>query len=33
MLIDPDYLEIAAIRAAALADSRLLEMSQVLPKT
>jgi uncharacterized protein (DUF1330 family) len=32
MLNDPDYQTIAPIRAAALADSRLLEMSQLLPK-
>lgn len=32
MMDDPDYLAIAPIRAAALADSRLLEMSQLLPK-
>ncbi len=28
----PEYLEIAPIRAAALADSRLIEMSQLLPR-
>ena len=33
MFEDPDYLRIAAIRAAALQDSRLVEMSQLLPKT
>jgi uncharacterized protein (DUF1330 family) len=33
MLNDPDYQAIAPIRAAALADSRLLEMSQLLPKS
>jgi uncharacterized protein (DUF1330 family) len=32
MLQDPDYLAIAPMRAAALADSRLVEMSQILPK-
>ena len=32
MFNDPDYLEIAPIRAAALSDSRLIEMSQLLPK-
>ena len=32
MFKDPDYLAIAPIRAAALADSRLVEMSQILPK-
>jgi uncharacterized protein (DUF1330 family) len=32
MLADPDYQAIAPIRAAALADSRLIEMSQLLPK-
>ena len=30
MLADPDYLEIAPIRAAALVDSRLIEMSQLM---
>jgi uncharacterized protein (DUF1330 family) len=32
MLNDPDYQAIAPIRAAALADSRLVEMEQLLPK-
>jgi uncharacterized protein (DUF1330 family) len=32
MFNDPDYLEIAPIRAAALADSRLIEMTQLLPR-
>ena len=32
MFNDPDYQAIAPMRAAALADSRLLEMSQLLPK-
>lgn len=32
MVKDPDYLAIAPIRAAALADSRLVEMEQLLPK-
>lgn len=32
MVNDPDYRAIAPIRAAALADSRLLEMTQLLPK-
>ncbi len=32
MTRDPDYLSIAPIRAAALADSRLVEMSQILPR-
>ena len=32
MFNDADYLKIAPIRAAALADSRLIEMSQLLPK-
>lgn len=32
MTKDPDYLAIAPIRAAALADSRLIEMDQLLPK-
>jgi hypothetical protein len=32
MLRDPDYQMIAPIRAAALADSRLIETSQLLPK-
>lgn len=31
MMSDPDYQAIAPIRAAALADSRLLEMDQILP--
>ncbi|MGI9323741.1 MAG: DUF1330 domain-containing protein [Pseudomonadales bacterium] len=31
MMADPNYVAIAPIRAAALADSRLLEMSQLLP--
>ena len=31
MINDPDYRAIAPIRAAALADSRLIEMSQLLP--
>lgn len=31
MLNDPDYQEIAPIRAAALSDSRLIEMNQLLP--
>lgn len=31
MLEDPDYQAIAPIRAAALADSRLIEMTQLLP--
>jgi len=33
MFKDPDYLRIAPIRGAALQDSRLVEMSQLLPKT
>jgi uncharacterized protein (DUF1330 family) len=33
MLTDPDYLAIAPYRAAALADSRLIELSQLLPKS
>jgi uncharacterized protein (DUF1330 family) len=33
MFADPDYRAIAPIRAAALADSRLVEMTQLLPKT
>lgn len=33
MTRDPDYLAIAPIRVAALADSRLVEMSQLLPKS
>lgn len=32
MTTDPDYQAIAPIRAAALADSRLLEMDQILPR-
>ena len=32
MLDDPDYQAIAPIRAAALADSRLIEMTQLVPK-
>ena len=32
MLKDPEYLAMAPIRTAALADSRLIEMSQLLPK-
>jgi uncharacterized protein (DUF1330 family) len=32
MFDDPDYQAIAPIRAAALADSRLIETSQLLPK-
>jgi len=32
MFNDPDYKAIAPIRAAALADSRLLEMTQLLPR-
>lgn len=31
MIKDPDYQTIAPIRAAALADSRLIEMDQLLP--
>ncbi|MCP3995746.1 MAG: DUF1330 domain-containing protein [Actinomycetia bacterium] len=31
MLADPDYQAIAPIRAAALADSRLIETTQLLP--
>ncbi len=31
MLADPEYQAIAPIRAAALADSRLVEMTQILP--
>lgn len=31
MLDDPEYQAIAPIRAAALADSRLIEMTQLLP--
>lgn len=33
MFNDPDYKAISPMRAAALADSRLLEMSQLLPKS
>ncbi|MEQ9641397.1 MAG: DUF1330 domain-containing protein [Alphaproteobacteria bacterium] len=33
MLKDPDYQAIAPIRAAALADSRLIETTQLLPRT
>lgn len=33
MLNDPDYQAIAPIRAAALADSRLVETEQLLPKS
>ncbi|MDG1207411.1 MAG: DUF1330 domain-containing protein [Pseudomonadales bacterium] len=33
MFKDPDYSRIAPIRGAALQDSRLVEMSQLLPKT
>jgi uncharacterized protein (DUF1330 family) len=33
MFNDPDYQAIAPLRAAALADSRLLESQQLLPKT
>jgi uncharacterized protein (DUF1330 family) len=32
MIQDPDYQAIAPIRAAALEDSRLIEMNQLLPK-
>lgn len=32
MFDDPDYRAIAPIRAAALADSRLVEMTQLLPR-
>ena len=32
MFDDPEYQAIAPIRAAALADSRLIEMSQLLPQ-
>lgn len=32
MINDPDYQAIAPIRAAALADSRLIETDQLLPK-
>lgn len=33
MFNDPDYRKIAPVRAAALADSRLVETTQLLPKT
>jgi uncharacterized protein (DUF1330 family) len=33
MVNDPDYQRIAPIRAAALADSRLIETSQLVPKS
>jgi len=33
MLKDPDYQAIAPIRAAALADSRLVETTQLLPRS
>ena len=33
MFRDPDYLAIAPIRAAALADSRIIETAQLLPKS
>ncbi len=33
MLKDPDYRAIAPLRAAALADSRLIETTQLLPRT
>ena len=33
MMQDPDYLAIAPIRAAALADSRLVELTQLLPRS
>lgn len=33
MIRDPDYQAIAPIRAAALADSRLIETTQLLPRT
>ena len=33
MFRDPDYLAIAPIRAAALEDSRIIETTQLLPKT
>ncbi|MGB5757261.1 MAG: DUF1330 domain-containing protein [Acidimicrobiales bacterium] len=33
MINDPDYKAIAPIRAAALADSRLIETDQILPKS
>ncbi|MFT4632642.1 MAG: hypothetical protein ACI9BC_001658, partial [Crocinitomicaceae bacterium] len=32
MMRDPDYLAIAPMRAAALADSRLIEMDQLVPR-
>ena len=32
LMQDPDYLAISPIRAAALEDSRLIEMNQLLPK-
>lgn len=32
MLRDPDYQSIAPMRAAALADSRLIELTQLLPR-
>ena len=32
MVNDPDYQAIAPMRAAALADSRLVETTQLLPK-
>ncbi len=32
MMGDPDYLAISPIRAAALADSRLVELTQLLPR-
>lgn len=33
MINDPDYAKIAPIRAAALADSRLIETRQLLPRS
>ncbi len=33
MVNDPDYQAIAPIRSAALADSRLVESTQLLPKS
>ncbi|MEZ5560196.1 MAG: DUF1330 domain-containing protein [Pseudomonadales bacterium] len=33
MLRDPDYRAIAPMRAAALADSRLIELTQLLPES
>jgi uncharacterized protein (DUF1330 family) len=33
MVTDPDYLAIAPMRTAALADSRLVETEQLLPKS